>query len=324
MADTKEMVRQSINLLEYPLWFQDERMAEANEETFVWQDREGYIYRCGYKIPVKTDVIFLLYLLLQSQNADYAPVISVSRYQILNNCGLKMNSKSYDRLIDSLERWKMVGIKFSGSFYDGKAYQTINFGVIDSWEIDKKSKLLKVYFSNRFIEMMLGKGFFKFINFTEFKQLHSPLATRLYEILSKSFHGRSFWEIDASKLAEKIPMKERYAAHIVPKIKTAVTRINECTNANFGLTIRNVKRGQTILSFTLVTETNKKPVASSKKSVPQPEAIQETPELKVILDLLPPERRHQKTVLEMILGYYGVRGAEYVTRNIRYANKYAN
>jgi len=321
MTTGKEMIRHSINLLEYPLWFQDEKLASASEDGFIWKDIEGYIYRCGYKTPVKTDVIFLLYLLLQSQQADYTQVVNISRYQILHSCGLKMNSKSYERLADSLERWKMVGIKFSGSFYDGKAYQTINFGVIDSWEIDKETKNLKVYFSPKFIEMMLGKGFFKYINFSEFKQLHSPLATRLYEILCKSFHGRDTWEIDAVKLAEKIPMKERYPAHIVPKIQTAVNRINQCTQTSFEITARQVSRGHTVLAFR--KSECLKPAAVVEAIADKTLIVPETPEVKALIDLLPEPRRSQKTILEIVIGFYEMRGNSYVERNIRYTNKHA-
>lgn len=321
MTSGKEMIRHNINLLEYPLWFQDERLATTGEDGSVWRDIEGYVYRCGYKTPVKTDVIFLLYLLLQSQKADYSKVLKISRYQIINSCGLKMNSKSYDRLADSLERWKMVGIKFSGAFYDGKDYQTVNFGVIDSWEIDKETKNLKIYFSTKFIEMMLGKGFFKYINFSEFKQLHSPLATRLYEILSKSFHGRDTWEIDAVKLADKIPMKERYPAHIVPKIKTAVTRINHCTKTFFSLTTRAVQRGHTILSFRKTDQV--KPATVIDATTEKTLIIPENTDVKALIDLLPEVRRNQKTVLEIVIGFYQMRGATYVERNIRYANKRA-
>lgn len=321
MSNSKEMVRHNINLLEYPIWFQDERLAETSEDGVVWRDMEGYVYRCGYKIPVKTDVIFLLYLLLQCQKADYAQIIKVSRYQIIQGCGLKRNSKWYTRLEDSLERWKMVGIKFSGAFYDGKEYQSMNYGVIDSWEIDKETKHLKVYFSQKFIEMMLGKGFFKYINFSEFKKLHSPLATRLYEILTKSFHGRDLWEIDAVKLAEKIPMKERYPAHIVPKIQTAITRINQCTQVFFEMTTRAVRRGHTILSFRKTDQVKPAPVieAITEKTI----IIPENPDVKALIALLPEVRRNQRTILEIVLGFYEMRGAPYVARNIRYTNKHA-
>ena len=245
MDQTK--VKQNVNFLEYPLWFQDEVAAANSESGMVWKDREGYVYKAAYKAPVKTDAIFLLYLLMQSQRQNYGQELSLTRYQILRDCGLADNAQWYNRLEDSLERWKMVGIKFVGTFYDGESYSAINFGIIDSWSIHEKTKELKVVFSPSFIKMMLGKGFFKYINFSEFKKLRSPLATRLYEILCKSFVGRDTWEISTAKIAEKIPMKERYAAHIVPKIKTAINRINKCSDTNFILETRKTDRGQTVL-----------------------------------------------------------------------------
>jgi hypothetical protein len=143
----------------------------------------------------------------------------------------------------------------------------------------------------------------------------------LYEILCKSFHGRDTWEINAIKIAEKIPMKERYPAHIVPKIKTAVKRINRNTNAQFLLETRRLKPGQTILCF--------KKEALPKSSLFEQEATKQTftipdkPEIKKLIELLPMARRSQKTVIEPIIAYYEMHGTDYVSRNIRYTNKKA-
>ena len=314
-------VKQNINFLEYPLWFQDEIAAANAEEGMIWKDREGFIYRAGYKPPVKTDAIFLLYLLMQSQKNGYNQELTLTRYQILNDCGLGDSIRSYSRLEDSLKRWKMVGIEFVGSFYDGETYSAINFGIIDSWSINEKTKDLKVLFSPAFIKMMLGKGFFKYINFTEFKRLRSPLATRLYEILCKSFHGRDTWEISAAKMAEKIPMKERYSAHIVPKIKTAINRINKCSDTKFLLETRQIDRGQTVLCFKkTVAEKVLLPFHQLEK---ESFTIPEKPEITVLINLLPEPRRSQKTILEPVIAFYEMRGADYVARNIRYTNKNA-
>jgi hypothetical protein len=317
----RENVKQNINFLEYPLWFQDEIAAANAEQGMIWKDREGFIYRAGYKPPVKTDAIILLYLLMQSQKHNYNQELTLTRYQILNDCGLDVCAKSYNRLEDGLKRWKMVSIEFAGTFYDGESYSAINFGIIDSWSIHEQTKELKVIFSPSFIKMMLGKGFFNYINFAEFKKLRSPLATRLYEILSKSFHGREIWEINAIKMAEKIPMKERYPAHIVPKIKTAINRINKCSDTKFLLETRNIDRGQTILCF-------KKTVAA-KTLLPfhQPEKESfikpDKPEITILINLLPEPRRSQRTILEPVIAFYEMRGIDYVARNIRYTNKNA-
>jgi hypothetical protein len=317
----RENVKQNVNFLEYPLWFQDEVLAANSEQGMIWKDREGFVYRAGYKPPVKTDAIFLLYLLMQSQKENYSQLLSLTRYQILRDCGLADNAQWYNRLEDSLERWKMVGVKFEGSFYDGKNYSSINFGIIDSWKIDKVTKNLHIRFSPEFLTMMLGKGFFKYINFTEFKKLRSPLATRLYEILCKSFHGRDTWEINAIKIAKKIPMKERYPAHIVPKIKTAVKRINRITDTQFVLKTRRIKPGQTILCFK--KEAVPKSSLFEQESPKQTFTIPEKPEIKKLIELLPVARQSQKTVIEPIIAYYEMRGIDYVSRNIRYTNKKA-
>ena len=316
----KNLIKQSVNLLEYPLWFQDECLAE-NSRGVTWSDREGYVFQAGYKVPVKTDGIFLLYLLLQSQRNNYASEITLTRYQILKDCGLVLSQVWYNRLEDSLERWKMVGVKFEGSFYDGKNYSSINFGIIDSWKIDKTTKNLHIRFSPEFLTMMLGKGFFTYINFAEFKKLRSPLATRLYEILCKSFHGREIWEISAAKMAEKIPMKERYPAHIVPKIKTAVSRINNCSDKKFLFETRKLESGQTILCFTKTTA--EKPLLQTNKPKNETLAIPNNSEISSLISFLPESRRSQKTILEAVIAFYKTHGSDYVDRNIRYTNKNA-
>jgi len=318
----KDLVKHNINFLEYPLWFQDNRLAD-DSKGMIWSDREGYLYRAGYKTPVKTDAIFLLYLLLQSQLNNYSEVLTLSRYKILQECGFGVDAGWYNRLEDSLERWKMVGVKFSGTFYDGKEYKAINFGIIDSWEIRKDNKLLQIWFSPRFLEMMRGNGFFKYVKFSEFKQLRSSLATRLYELLSKSFYSSDVFNIDAVKLAEKIPMSERYPAHIVPKIKSAVARINKSTATQFELTVRpsESEKCRVILCFRKL-EACKLPVALSEPTKKHPQ-LPQTESFHSILAILPAARRSQNTILEIIAAFYEVKGSDYVLRNIAYTNKHA-
>jgi hypothetical protein len=217
----------------------------------------------------------------------------------------------------------MVGIKFKGKFYDGHSYHSINFGVIDTWSIHEKTKELKVIFSPSFIKMMLGKGFFKYVNFSEFKQLRSSLATRLYEILIKSYHGRDTWSIEASLLAKKIPMKERYPAHIIPKIRTAVSRINRSTSVQFEFSTQIGEKGQSLLVFRkLPTEqTVLQPRAShNERNVV---VIPETEDIRALVDLLSIEHRNKRSILEMIVNAYETYGLAYVSRNIRYTNKNA-
>ncbi|NCO98342.1 RepB family plasmid replication initiator protein [bacterium] len=323
MTNRAEMIRHNINFLEYPIWFQNPNLQRLTEDGLVWKDLDGYTYRCGYKIPGKTDAIFLLYLLLQSQKADYAQRLTLTRYQIIHGCGLKRNSDRYKRLEDSLERWKMVGIKFSGNFYDGKEYCSINFGVIDSWKIEEGTKKLTVTFSEAFLKMMLGKGFFKFINFTEFKKIKSPLAARLYEILTKTFQGRDQWEIGAENLAKKIPMSEQYPSHIIPKIRAAISRINRNTDLCFDFSTRRSQKDKkkVVLIFRQVST----PVLMQQSELLQKSAfvIPQTDDFKALILLLSPKHQKQQTILEAIASAFKKHNFQYVARNIKYANKHA-
>lgn len=315
---TKNLVKQDINFMENPLWFQDERLAESCLEGYTWTDEEGYSYRAGYKPPVKTDQIFLLYLLLQSQRDNWAHQIRITRYQILKECGLNNAKYWYDRLEDSLRRWKMIGVEFKGTFYDGKKYQAMNFGIIDSWLIDEETKDLHVFFSTLYIQKIKESTFFRYLNFNEVKALHSPLATRVYEVVVKMFQGRSFWECDAFKFAQKIPMNEKYPADIIPKVKTAVNRINEKTSLQLKLHIRPAGRGKAFIGF------EKLPAGTTVESqTPVTAGLPETDEFRRLTRLIPPPENTKKTLLEAVARAYRQHGFDYVARNIRYTTKQA-
>lgn len=76
---TEKMIKQDINLLEYPLWFQDECEAENLEKGFIWKHPNGkFLVKSSFKSPVKTDNIFLLYLLGQSQRQSWKDGMSLA------------------------------------------------------------------------------------------------------------------------------------------------------------------------------------------------------------------------------------------------------
>ncbi len=312
-------IKQDINMLEYPLWMPDEKLPSKipDDKGFIWQDREGYVYRCGYKVPTKLDIIYLMYLLYRSQQEGWREEIELSRYEILKSCGyVSCRPADYERLEDSLERWKMVGVKFKGTFYDGKKYIAISFGVIDTWKIDEESKKLKIRFNKEWLTRIKNSSYFKYLSFDQIRALRSPLAMRLYEILIKSFQNRKEWSIDAKKLAQKIPMKEKSVAHIIPKIKAAVNRINNNSNFKIELTIKRPKRGEAILIFKQL-EGEKENYIIEEALKPKKENIEH---LKLI-EILPKEQQKKKIIRKLIEKALEKYGEEYVRRNILYANE---
>jgi hypothetical protein len=303
--------------LEYPLWIQDDDLANKTE-GYTWKDREGYAYRAGYKPPAKTDLIFLLSLLLQSQKEGWREEVITTKYRILQLCGISRNEIWYKRLEDSLKRWNCVKIEFEGTFYDGKEYKIMNFGIIDDWCIEKESRRLIVKFNRFWLQKIKESSFFQYINFEQIKTLRSPLTVRLYEILIKNFQGRTRWEIESQKLAQKIPMKEQYPSDIIPKIKAAVNRINGNTDLKIGLTIDRSQKGKALFLFEKL-EAEKEAPQKAKK----PPAIPNE-QLLGLIELLPAEQQSNEPVLAIIARAYQEFGPEYVANNIQYANENAS
>ena len=115
-------------------------------------------------------------------------------------------------------------------------------------------------------------------------------------------------------MAEKIPMNEKYPAHIVPKIKTAVNRINENTSLNLKLSTRRKKLGEVILCFEKL---------ASKPMTPTMAGLPETKEFKALVDMPPIQHKNKKTILEMIAKAFNRHAFQYTARNISYTIKQA-
>ena len=239
--------KQDINFLEYPLWMQRER---DNTKIAKFTDVEGYTFEALGGIPSKVDILFLYYILTISQQENWTQQLTLSRYKIMESCGVIPSAPNYKRLEESLDKWKQVQVSFAGTFYTGKVYSFMKFSIIDYYGFNETDKKIEIHFNGKWLEKIKASEFYKFVSFDRMKELRSPLALRLYEILGKTFYKRDVWEIDVLKLAGKIPMSEQYIAHIIPKIEAATKRIREKTDID--ITVKTVKqdRGQGKFIFT--------------------------------------------------------------------------
>ena len=312
----KKIVKQDINFMEFPLWFQNKNEAN-NLESFIWEDPRGFVYKTSYKPPIKVDFIFLIFLLSKSQNENWDESIEVSRYEVLHECNVGLGKYWYERLEECLARWLSVIVSYQGTFYDGKKYRTMMFHIIDSWKLDENTKKLLVRFSPEWLLCIKNSNFFQLIDFDELKALRSPLATRLYEILVKTFHGRNRWEIGAKKLADKIPMKEEYPSDIIPKIKSAVNKIEQETSLNISLEVRRPKRGKAFFIFHKKENNLIEITCDGSNSKGSEQNIED------LLSILPEKQRKKKTIQEAIAKAFKKHSKDYVERNILYANEKA-
>ncbi len=238
----EKSIKQDINFLENPLWMQTAK--KPNRELVIWEDNDGYVFEAARGVPGKVDVLILYSLLLECQNNNWSDTLYMSRYQILKGCDMNVGKPEQERLKQALEAWKRVTISFSGTFYSGKAYHYMEFGIIDDWGIRKEDHKIEIRLNRKWIEKIRKSEFFKYVSFVQMRSLRSPLALRLYEILIKVFYKRTTWEIDALKLAEKIPMAEKYFSDIAPKIEAATKRISDKTDLNIVVEVIREGRGK--------------------------------------------------------------------------------
>jgi len=253
------LIKQNINFLENPLWLPNLK------QNSVWGGYDGYIYRTGKLAPDKTDSLFLYCWLQESQLNNWKKDIELTKYEILKRCNMSACARNYDRIIESLFRWHNLSIGFKGRWYNGKDYNSKIFGVIDNIS-EEKGKPLKITFNSNFLYEIQNSDFCKYINFEELKELRNPTASRLHEILSKTFKGRNEWAIDAHKLANKIPIQEKYLTHIIAKIQPAVKRITQKTNLHLDLEIRKKERGKAVLVF---RRTNEQAEITKTQNIPE-------------------------------------------------------
>lgn len=227
------LVKQDINFLDKPLWMVNVR---NDGMGMVWEDINNYKYRTGYKMPDKVDMLILLYLLHKSQKQDYDNKLKVTRYEVLKACKISPNPEYYKRLEDSLRRWKNITLEFKGSFYSKGKHLTISFGIIDSYEINEKKKLLKVDFNENWLLRIKESDFCKNINFEYYRRLKRSVSRRLYELLAKNFKGRVECHYKLTTLGARLTLSGRknkkgeetiYASDVLVAIKPAINEINK-------------------------------------------------------------------------------------------------
>lgn len=309
----KNTVKQDMNFLEHPMWLLDHRSVGDDNR---WVDRDNFVYYAAYKVPTQVDMLFLLSLLRKSQETGWATEIEVSRHAVLRECGKSTSKAAYERLSESLKRWEHVRLEFAGTFYDGLKYVTIHFGIIDEWRLTEGGTL-SVRFSPTWLKHIRNSTFYKYIDLGSVKRFKSPLAMRLYEILLKNLQSRTQWSIGARKLAQKIPMKQEYVSHILPKLRTAVKQIREKTDLNVSMHVRKTGRGKAMVTFRRASSEGGVQLSLPGADFATPE---QNEELAALLTLVKDSERENQEVWKKLLEALTSFEEERIRRNIVYAN----
>ena len=254
IADDLQDARQAtgvdeMNFAEFPLAAISKRIDDGKKTVtfentiFDRKERRNVVRRLTlsgsdrYGLPIVSDEDVLLACIQLTRLQGYrAPEVRFSRYELLKLLAWSDNTRNYQRLAQSLRRWKGLSIFSDRAFYDHAAQSWVNrdFSVFDNLLIyhrDGQSRSTKAGRSrftwNEVIFNSFQAGYLKKLDWNLYLSLSSPIAKRLYRFLDKRFYYGNHVEIDLHELAVmKMRLSENYnAAQIKRVLSKGITEL---------------------------------------------------------------------------------------------------
>jgi hypothetical protein len=335
----KSVLKQDLNFLEYPMWFQ---VSHANA-PMVWSHPQGYTYRAAYRAPDQLDMLFLMFILMRSQQENYSPRLEFSRYEILKGCGCPVNPQYLIRLEDSLKRWLHVSIEFSERFYDGQKNTSAGFRLIENYRLREKDKRIEIRLSEAWLAQIQQSVYFKYLDFNYYKALRRPVSRRLFEILTRMFKNQNQFKIPLVELGSLLTLYTRrkiakggqeerviYPSDVLTAVKSALQELNKLSN-HIGLLREMGMDPREIYAVTYEVNNSRKTIEFTRISLthlfdelvqlPPPESPDTGFADPLLQELLSYLKRQSKPLQELITQAYQRFGFEYVKWNIFYANR---
>lgn len=222
-----------MNLVEFPLSAISERIAGGQksltfEEMIFDRNERRMVPRRltlsgsdRYGLPIASDEDVLLACIQLTKLQGYtSPEVRFSRYELLKLLDWPDITRNYQRLSQSLRRWKGLNVFSDRAFYDHAAKSWVNrdFGIFDNLVIYHRESTTGIVASkssrftwNEVLFNSFESGYLKKLDWPLYLRLTSPLAKRLYRFLDKRFYHRNHVTIDLHELAWlKMRMSENY------------------------------------------------------------------------------------------------------------------
>jgi hypothetical protein len=176
----------------------------------------------GLPKPKDEDVLLALIQFTKITNNFTSPEVYFTKRQIIELLGWKNRGWAYDRLEESLHRWKGVSIYYKSAWRDNARGQWCDseaLGVIEYVKLtdsrrrsadskeDRRSRVIwnKVLFDS------FASGYLKRLDYQIYRSLERPAARRAYRFLDKRFFHKPDWEFELRVFAcEKIGLSRSY------------------------------------------------------------------------------------------------------------------
>lgn len=334
----KSIFKQDLNFLRFPIWFQVSHASEAME----WRE-DGYLCRAGYRAPDQLDMLYLLYLLMRSQQQDYCQKLVFSRYEILKGCGCPINPQYLRRLEDSLKRWSEVKLSFEACFYDGQQEISTSFRLLESYRLREKDQKLEVSFDAGFLQQIQKSAYFKYLDFNYYKLMRRPVSRRLFEILTHAFKSSQSFKLPLVELGRKLTLYSRkrsrpdgteervlYPSDVLSAVKAAIQEINQLATDTQQLRALGMDPRE-VYAVTYEVDSKRKTIEFQRAALShlfdeltqdpeqqEPESSSAEPRLEELLSFL---KRQSRPLRELVSKYYYSHDYDYVKWNVFYANR---
>ena len=133
------------------------------------------------------------------------------------------SKRDYKRVGEALDRLTGVTIRSKNAFWNHakKCYVTEAFHLLDSYRLTTGSRELSEATLSGFLFDSIQAGYVKNLDIGFYFSLESPLARRYYRLLDKHRWRAMRYEIDIKRLAQKLPLQDRYPSQLRRRLDAA-------------------------------------------------------------------------------------------------------
>lgn len=247
--------KDEMNLAEFPLSAISDRL-DPSQKTMVFEDklwdksRGATITRQllitaadEYGLPTALDDEVILGLVQLTRLQGFAERrVTFTRYQLIQILGWRDESRSYERIEKSLNRWIGVTLYYQNAWRDREHASWVDekFHLLDNvtlYDRDRMSRSgsaqatlpISSFTWNEVVFRSFRAGNLKSLDFEFYKNLRSAVAKRLYRFLDKRFFHRTRCEFNLQELCwEHVGLARSYdAANLKRKLRPAIAELEQ-------------------------------------------------------------------------------------------------
>jgi hypothetical protein len=181
-----------------------------------------------YGLPTALDDEVILGLIqLSHRNAFVDPKVHFSRYELIKLLGWRDESKSYERIAESLNRWVGVTLYYEKAWWskEEQCWVDESFHILEQVTIfdrqrrerqrsvrqDDPTAGLSSIVWNSVVFNSFKSGYLKQLDLELYKSLESRIAKRIYRFLDKRFYHKARHEFDLREFAcEHVGLSKGY------------------------------------------------------------------------------------------------------------------